>query len=289
MKRNVLNLPAVGLLSFILACGLFATRAIAQNTPNAQIPAAPAAGLDPSKLPDISGIHLGMPVADAKVALQKLYPNARIDAMNGIGLGPHNVSTVGMYRVEGDNTGYNQAAVEFTAPPNTQVVWHVARNSHQPHVAHANLVSVLRQKYGKETYATDGWGAATSNDSAMAQMWWAFDEQGQLVSGANIISGSPFGCGMGLFVNQTTGTSSAFYPSLMTSDTGGLSSYCASSYVGVVATMANQPIIDSLSLDIVDLALAVRSAKASDAWSKAEIEKAHQQNLQKSNQVKPQL
>lgn len=114
-----------------------------------------------------------------------------------------------------------------------------------------------------------------------------FDEQGQPVSKVQIISGSPYGCGNQSFVNNTANPG-GYYTSLM-KDTGWLSTYCASSYVGVVATMSNQPIIDNLTLDIVDMALVVRSAKASDAWSKAEFDKARQQDTQKSNQVKPQL
>ena len=45
------------------------------NTPSATL--APAAPLDPAKLPDVLGIHLGMPRADASAALLKLYPGIR--------------------------------------------------------------------------------------------------------------------------------------------------------------------------------------------------------------------
>jgi hypothetical protein len=255
-------------------------------------PAAPAAfvgPLDPTKMPDISGIHLGMTMPDAKAALQKLYPNARIDALNGGVIAPPSLSVVGLFRVQGNNTGHDQAGVDFTMPPNPQVVWHMGRVAPQPHVAHNVMVAALRQKYGKETLATGAAQAPTTDDSAMDQMWWVFDERGQLVSGVKFINGSPFGCVTGGFLNNSTGTPYDFYRGLMPPATGGLSTYCASSYVAVVATLSTLQILDNVTLDMVDLALAVRSAKATDTWSKAQYDKARQQDQQKSNQVKPVL
>jgi hypothetical protein len=41
---------------------------------HAQVPAAPAAGLDSSKLPDAQGIHLGMPVEQALAVMKSLFP-----------------------------------------------------------------------------------------------------------------------------------------------------------------------------------------------------------------------
>jgi hypothetical protein len=70
MKLNVLNLSACGLLSVMLACSLFAALA------TAQILTAPAAGLDPSKLPDVVGIHLGMPVEQALAVMKSLFPDS---------------------------------------------------------------------------------------------------------------------------------------------------------------------------------------------------------------------
>jgi hypothetical protein len=55
MKRTVRNLFVGGLFSVIRS--LLAALASAQN---AQVPAVPAGGLDPSKQPDIESIHLGM-------------------------------------------------------------------------------------------------------------------------------------------------------------------------------------------------------------------------------------
>lgn len=250
--------------------------------------AAPEGSLDPAKLPDISGIHLGMKMPEAKAALQKVYPSARIDAMNGGGLGPYNQPAVATFRVQGNNTGHDQAGVDLTMPPNEQLVWHVSRVTPQPHVAHAALVAGLRQKYGKETFAIANSDKPPANDNEVIQMWWVFDERGQPVAGARLMNGSPFGCN-GPYRNTTTGTPYDFYRGLMSKDTAGLSTYCTSSYVAVLASIGGLDILDNITLDVVDLALAVRSAKATDAWSKTEFDKARQLDTQKSNEVKPSL
>lgn len=244
--------------------------------------------LDPAKLPDISGIHLGMKMPEAKAALQKVYPSARIDAMNGGGLGPHNQLAFTALRVQGNNTGHDQAGVDLTMPPNEQLVWHVARVTPQPHVAHAILVAALRQKYGKETFAIANSDKPPANDNEVIQMWWVFDERGQPVAGARLVNGSPFGCN-GPYRNTTTGTPYDFYRALMAKDTAGLSTYCTSSYVAVLASIGGVDIVDYITLDVVDMALAVRSAKATDAWSTAEFDKARRQDTQKSNEVRPSL
>jgi len=253
----------------------------APYVPPSGAPTAFTGPLDPSKLPDISGIHVGMNLEDSKAALQKLYPNAHIDVLNGVVLGPQHTSSVGLYRVQRDSTGLDQAQLDFTAQPNQQVVWHLTRIAPQPHVAHNVLVEALRQKYGKETYATGPAQAPATNDSQIMQMWWMFDEGGKLSPSATIIDRTPFGCG-------NKGSGGGYYESVMR-DSAGLSTFCASSYVGVSVTMPNTEIVNSLVLDIVDLPLVVRSAKASDAWQKAEFNKARQQEIQRSNQVKPQI
>jgi hypothetical protein len=53
-----------------------------------QIPAAPAGGIDPSRLPDIQGIHLGMTLQQALPVLKPLYP--------GPGTG---TSVMGVYKI----------------------------------------------------------------------------------------------------------------------------------------------------------------------------------------------
>ena len=256
----------------VAAAGLLAPIALAQQ-------ATQPVQLDPSRLPDIGGIHLGMKLPEARAALQKLYPNARIDALNGL------PTAVSFFRVQGDNTGHNQAGVDFTYPPNTQVVWHVARTSH-PQVAHGTLVAALRQKYGKESFGLDGVGAAVANDAAITEMYWVFDERGQPVSGMRLANGSPYGCG-GQFTNfATTGMPADFYLGVASNRGGTPTGYCASSYVAVHVALSDQDIVNDMSADIVDLPLMMRSSVVTDAWMKAGAQKARQQDIDKSKQEK---
>lgn len=259
----------------------FYWNARAQSSPSGAQNAAPLGRLDPSKLPDISGLHLGVSLAEAKVAMQKWYPRG-VAVTNGGPFGPQHQTFVGVFRATGD--GGDAAGVDLTMPPNAQVVWHFSRNLVQPKVAHNVLVAGLRQKYGKETYAA-GPGGPITDDSQIEQMWWVFDEQGHLLSQAKIISGSPFGCGS--FYN-TDGSFNSYRKVALGQDDG-LSTYCHSSYVGVQATMSNDPILNYIFLDVVDLPLMVRSATATGAWAKGQDDKARQQELEREKQVKPQL
>jgi hypothetical protein len=187
-------------------------------------------------------------------------------------------------RAHGD--GNDAAGVDFTMPPNAQAVWHMSRTVLQPNVAHNVVVASLRKKYGKETYAAGPAQRPITDESQILQMWWVFDEAGHLLPQAHIINGSPFGCGS--FYN-TDGIPFDGYRAIMQGRDTGLSTYCASSYVGVQATMTNQPILTELLLDIVDIPLMVRSAKATGAWEKGMNDKARQQELQRENSAKPTL
>ena len=59
----------------LIFAGIAVTHAHAQTPLKANIPAAPAGGLDPSKLPDIQGIHLGMTADQVMPLIKKLYPS----------------------------------------------------------------------------------------------------------------------------------------------------------------------------------------------------------------------
>jgi hypothetical protein len=66
---------------------------VAQNsapwTPPSNAPSVSSGSIDPAKLPDIGGIHLGMPIEQAKAALQKLFLGQRIaPGMGGPSVAP---------------------------------------------------------------------------------------------------------------------------------------------------------------------------------------------------------
>lgn len=270
-------------LSFVVTLLIvlaFSSNTLAQSQSGAQ-DAAPSGRLDPAKLPDISGLHLGVSLVEAKAVMQKWYPRG-VAVTNGGPFGPQHQTPVGTFRATAD--GGDEAGVDLTMPPNAQVVWHVSRRLPQPKVAHNVLVAGLRQKYGKETYAA-GPGGMTTDDNRIQQMWWVFDEQGHLASQSKIINATPFGCGS--FYNADGSFYS--YQKITLGQDDGLSTYCHSSYVGVQATMSNDPILNDIYLDIVDLPLMVRSAKATAAWANGMNDKARQQELEREKQTKPQL
>jgi hypothetical protein len=244
--------------------------------------AAPTGSADLSKFQDISGLRLGMSLADATAVMKKLYPRG-VGQMNVGPFGPQHVSKVGVLRAQGD--GRDAAAVDLTGPPNAPIVWQISRNLIQPKVAHNVIVASLRQKFGKETYAATSGGRPITDDSQILQMWWVFDEQGHLVPQAQIIRGSPFGCGS----YYSTDGSEHLYLDFAAGKDEGLPTYCTSSYVGVQAMMSADPILTDLYMNIVDLPLMVRSAKASGAWAKTLDDKARQEELQREKQAKPVL
>jgi hypothetical protein len=254
-------------------------------TPPSDTPSAatvPAGPLDPSKLPDISGLHLGMSLAEATAQMKKWYPKG-VGVMNGGPYGPQHQTAVGVLRATGDFR--DAAAVDLTGPPNQQVVWNLSRDLLQPKVAHNVVVAALRQKYGKETFAAGPGGTPVTDDTQIQHMWWVFDEQGHLAPQAKIIGGSPFGCGS---FYSTDGSWHTYQKIMLGQDTG-LPTYCLSSYVGVEVVIAPLAILEDINVNVVDLTLMVRSAKASATWVKGQDDKARQEDLQRSQQLKPQL
>jgi hypothetical protein len=241
--------------------------------------------LDPSKLPDIGGLHLGVSLADATAQMKKWYPKG-VGVMNGGPYGPQHQTAVGVLRATGDFR--DATGVDLTGPPNAQVVWNLSRDLLQPKVAHDVVVAALRQKYGKETYARYANGPSgqpIKDDSHIDTMWWVFDEQGHLMPQAQIINNSPFGCGS---FYSTDGSWHTYQAIMLGQDTG-LPGFCTSSYVGVQAVLTTQPILEDIMVNIVDLPLMVRSANATAAWVKAQDDKARQEDLQRSQQLKPTL
>ncbi len=174
MKRNVRNLLVVGFFSIFLPWGILALHAVAQTS-------ARAGGIDPSKLPDIEGIHLGMSIEQASAVMEALFP-----------AGPNHTLTVtaGKFQNAPDKpwlTGMtgsvvnactgcgDQVIVRLNTPPNPQQVVSVQRGlliqqGKEPTVD--TTLAGLRQEYGQET-------AKGNYDPNRPFLAWLFDEQGQ--------------------------------------------------------------------------------------------------------------
>lgn len=163
----------------------------------AQLPPAPHGGLDPSKLPDIVGVHIGTPTEKAIAQLNALYPLVRNERGTQIwGQGspgspasyakyastndPPFISSVLFTRafpegcVKPDQWGSCQAHDEirgiFSGPPEKVLVrlersvsWEGGRQTTSD-----NLKAALTQKYG-----------ANFTESPRFTLRWAFDEEGR--------------------------------------------------------------------------------------------------------------
>jgi hypothetical protein len=147
-------------------------------TPPSDNASAFAGPLDPSKLPDVAGIHIGMPKEEVGPVLQKLHPGAALQPQGSGGLGGVLQSVGTVQPNSSDNI-----TVDYTLAPNKSSVFLVNRNVQylQP-IAKQVLVDALRQKYGKETMAANTQSSVeVTDDSKIYEMWWLFDEQGKVV------------------------------------------------------------------------------------------------------------
>jgi hypothetical protein len=239
-----------------------------------------AVPMDSSKLPDITGIRLGMPMAEAGALVQKLNPGRPMDALRD---GPSaNQLFVDTFRVA-DSRVITDTYVDLTLPPKPQLVWRVSRTLQQPNVARTNVIGALRQKYGKEAWALRGTLEPAANDDQIAYMWWVFDEQGRPVTNTQLQQARPNGCGTGF------AGGGGYYMQVARNPQNGPTGWCATHFVGLKATMPSQSIINNVRLDLVDEALLMRAAGSTGAWVRGESDRARQQTLERADQVKPQL
>jgi hypothetical protein len=237
--------------------------------------AAPAGPLDPAKLPDVLGIHVAAPIEEVPGILHKIHPSNQI-----VPLGSAPVFGV---RFGGDlpNGGEN-IYVEYTTPPNKQVVYIITREANYPNhpISRENFISALRQKYGQETlYRKYGGG----NDI----MSWVFDEQGHAVPAEkNTNKTDPFGCGIGF-----TPGGGWFRGKVNEYLHGELppATICDSFILLSVSIRLDATAVYGASTTLIDNALFRREVIFAGEARKAEALKQQQQNLKNANQAKPNL
>ena len=240
-----------------------------------------AVPMDSSKLPEITGIRLGMSMAEAGALVQKLNPGRQMDSLRD---GPNASHLfVDTLRVA-DSRVVTDTYVSLTLPPQPQLVWRVSRTLQQPNVARATVIGALRQKYGKEAHALRGTLVPAANDDEIDSMWWVFDEQGRAVSNTQLQQGGlPNGCSAGF-------SPPGGYYMQVARNTGHVpTGWCATHFVGLKALITNRPILPYIVLEMDDEALLMRAAAATGAWVRGESDQARQQALERANQVKPQL
>ncbi len=160
------------LASFIIGA---APLAWAQPTSQTAIATAFASGrADAAKLPDVLGIHLGMPAAQAVALVRSNYAGADNRLVAYYAKFQDTNDPAWMTNIQADKPGPgglgDEIRVWFNSPPNPQVVVRITRvvNMTQP-TTMANLVSSVRQKYGQEAPV----------NVVKRPMSWVLDEQGR--------------------------------------------------------------------------------------------------------------
>jgi hypothetical protein len=266
----------VALGGLIVIAGL-----VVGSRPVAAIPPQAALSVDFNKLPDFVGIHLGMPLDQARAAFEKAVP-AGIDALEyGYGSGAR-LKAVYMLRTKNTDSSRlgGTMEVDLTLPPNPQVVWQVLRSAPQPNVNRSVLLAALRQKYGKESLAIDNdTRRAATSDKGIVEMYWVMDEQGRLVSGTPpMVNNAPFGCAISAGNNGG-----------IDRVPDGVPEYCAKSYVGVHVGFGTQEILTSTMMDMADIPLRMRNSSATYAFTQGQNQKLMQQQQEKSKEIKPAL
>jgi hypothetical protein len=180
MKSKIL--PLIVLIAVVLIP--LAPRALGQPAgANPQLLVEPAEAVDPSRLPDVEGIHLGMTPKDAIAVLKGIYnPSANGASTVLYAKFPYSSIPAWPSVARGVLPGPNgqttdEITLTFSMPPLPQTLVGIQRTvtfgDHSP--TESKVASSLVQKYGpvagkKALFATGGLG-------------WVFDEQGNPVTG----------------------------------------------------------------------------------------------------------
>ena len=280
---------AVVFLAIAFAPVLFSVRSSGQIQ-------APAAVLDPAKMPDIVGVHVGMEPQEAMLILRKQYPaNFRfyVQPLDVAGL-PAGQQARSDFLVSDPGTAEAPLAyLSFTMPPEKPVVWHAARYARRIHTNRDTLLAALRQKYGKEAAALQTTGMNSQparNDSEIAELFWLYDERGGRVpfppESAFPQSRTIWECSDGRQVAQLNDAQPVTPMDDEQMRTHQFAGVCGTLVV-VHISIDPGPIVESAFTEMLDAPLALRTAHAFAVWQRGLIEKARKDDLEKSKQAKP--
>jgi hypothetical protein len=273
-----------------------AGEAVASSDPAAQVAAEPwtppadngtdsaPVALDPSKMPDVVGVRVGMSPLEALQILRKQYPRDRFQEMP--------VSFVRGMKVDygfnilgPDALGSPDAYLSFTAPPNKQLVWRINRFTRNMHVNHETLLATLRQKYGKETAFLGNGGNPTSDESQIAELFWIFDEQGRRVPLPPKAAFPGYGTIWECFSDPSNPL-----PIMPISESDVAkhtrAPWC-DSIVAIHITISSAPIVENSVTEMIDVPLARRTARAYAVWQNDLAQKAGKADLERSKRAKP--
>ena len=242
----------------------------------------PAVVLDPSKMPDVVGVRLGMSAQEALEALRKQYPKDIYQKLTADWWPSAQKPDYGYTVLSSAPGNYPDAHLSFTALPNPQLVWRITRLTQRMHINRVTFLAALREKYGKETvaYPENGGGDPVTDDRRMGELAWLFDESGGRapLPRAAAVSGAP---------NLVQCLSGPGNPQpIMPVDDVDLTKnkfrdWC-SSVVGIHINIGSQEIVENTFTEMLDAPLAIRTAHAAAVWQRDLAERLRREDLEKS-------
>ena len=208
--------------------------------------------------PDLLSVHVGMPRDAARAALEKRMPKGilQIEVQGEVfSLADTDPMSPGVVRV------YS------TLEPNEPAVWMIQRTQTfyaQNPMTKTALMTALHEKYGKETLTSRGGSS----------LYWIFDQSGRLLTTADE---GLTACTGNMFVN---GVRNGPPPSPTT-----LEQVCMRSFFAVTAMLSTRDgqLIESYTIELVNLPYALRAATVTGNAKSSEAEKARQDLINKGN------
>ena len=231
--------------------------------------------VDPSKLPEIIGVHVGTPKEDVAALIHKAFPEAAVQPIGRAEMG------YGVWiAISNKMPASEKIYVENVLPPAKGVVYYVNRYSTfaQP-MSQRNYLDAVHKKYGPETAVRVGNGFRT--------LWWLSDEQGHPVKPAEAQGEfqGPYGCTLGIDPGGSgfNSTISQYVNNQLPPVT-----YC-DSLVILYVQIPETELIGAVTSVLVDRAMLRREAANDGKAQQAAQQQKNREIQQKANQAKPNL
>ena len=241
---------------------------------NEQAPAF-AGPVDPSKLPEIVGVHVGTPKEDVAALIHKAFPEAAVQPIGRIEMG------FGVWIVlSATMPASEKIYFENVLPPAKGEVYFINRYSTfaQP-MSQKNYLDAAHKKYGPETAVRVGNGFRT--------LWWLSDEQGHPVKPAEAQGEfqGPYGCDVSV---NTGGSGFSTVVSQYVSNQLPAATFC-DSLVILYVQIPETELIGAATSILLDRAMLRREAVNDGKAQQAAQQQKNRDIQQKANQAKPNL
>lgn len=247
---------------------------------------APPVKIDPARLPDVLGVHLGMTLPEALAAAHKAYPDDMFQEKPANAWPSATKPEYGYNILSRAPGNSREMALSFTAPPADQRVWMIERLTFRIHTNRNTLLAALREKYGKETIAfQDNTPTPSTSDARITTLLWLYDEQGNRIpmppNTVFVKNGSIHECR----------PSGAGEPNMPVDDKfeQGFDPWCQAHLVILQVMISPLDIVENTETTLEELPLAIRNSHSAAAFLRDYAQKQHQLDLEKSKEKKPAL